>query len=55
MNLKAKVERLEEKAGMKKGTIIVVQMPDETEEEAMRKANAPPGVDVTFIKVSFGK
>jgi hypothetical protein len=54
MNLKAKVERLEEKVGIRE-TIIVVQMPGETEEEAMRKANAPPGVNVTLIKVSFGK
>ena len=54
MNLKAKVERLEEKAGIR-NDIIVVQMPDETKEEAMRKANVLPSSDVTLIKVSFGK
>jgi hypothetical protein len=53
MNLKAKVERLEEKAGMKKGTIIVVQMPDESKKEALQKANVLPGSDVTLIKVVF--
>lgn len=55
MNLKAKVERLEEKAGMKKGSIIVVQMPDESKKEALQKANVLPGSEVTLIKVSFGK
>ena len=45
MNLKAKVERLEEKAGMKKGSIIVVQMPGESKKEALQKANVLPGSD----------
>ena len=55
MSLKTKIERLEEKAGMKKGNIIVVQMPDESKKEALQKANVLPGSDVTLIKVSFGK
>ena len=53
MSLKTKIERLEEKAGMKKGNIIVVQMPDESKKEALQKANVLPGSDVTLIKVSF--
>ena len=53
MNLKAKVEKLEEKAGVKKGTIFAVQMPGVSEKEALRKANASPGDDVTFIRVRF--
>ncbi len=48
MNLKAKVERLEEKAGMKKGSIIVVQMPDESKKEALQKANVLPGSEVNL-------
>jgi hypothetical protein len=54
MNLKAKVERLEKKAGIR-NDIIVVQMPGESKKEALQKANILPGSDVTFIKVSFGK
>jgi len=53
MYLKTKIEKLEEKAEMKKGTIIVIQMPDESKKEALQKANVLPGSDVTLIKVSF--
>ena len=50
MNLKAKVERLEEKAGMKKGSIIVVQMPDKSKKEALQKANVLPGSELRLSK-----
>jgi hypothetical protein len=53
MNLKAKVEQLEEKAGIKKHPVVVVQMDGETKEEALQKANVPPGSNVILITVSF--
>jgi hypothetical protein len=52
MNLKAKIEKLEDKVGIRKET-IVVQMPGESEEEVLRKVNVFPGSDVKFIKVRF--
>jgi hypothetical protein len=54
MNLKAKVERLEAKAGIR-NDVIVVQMPGESKKEALQKTTVLPGSDVTLIKVSFGK
>jgi hypothetical protein len=54
MNLKAKIEKLEDKVGIRKET-IVVQMPGESEEEVLRKANVPTGADAKFIKVIFVK
>ena len=52
MNLKAKVTKLEKKAGIR-NDIIVVQMPGESKKEALQKANILPGSDVTFIKIRF--
>ena len=52
MYLKTKIEKLEDKVGIRKET-IVVQMPGESEEEVLRKVNVFPGSDVKFIKVRF--
>jgi len=54
MNLKAKVEKLEEKAGIK-NPVFVIQMPDETKEQAIRKAKVPPGAEVRLLQVVFGE
>ena len=55
MYLKTKIEKLEDKVGIRKRkrTIIVSMMEGETREEVLRYNDIPPGIDIKENRLIF--